>query len=60
MHAAGVKLWIVPDLDLDHHSEDDEGKPKVYKGNYHRWLLKQPGGSEWSANVGGKPGALVA
>ena len=35
-------IWIVPDLDLDHHAKDG----KVYKGNYRRFLLRQPGGSE--------------
>lgn len=34
-------IWIVPDMDLDHHSTD-----KSYPGNFHRFLLRQPGGSE--------------
>ena len=34
-------LWIVPDLSIDHHSKD-----KVYAGNLHKFLLRQPGGSE--------------
>jgi len=34
-------LWIVPDLDLDHHAGD-----VAYPGNFHRFLLRQPGGSE--------------
>ncbi len=42
---AGGELWIVPDLDLDHHGFDEDGKPKVWKGNYHQFLLRQPGGS---------------
>jgi len=29
----GGEIWIVPDIDLDHHSPD-----KVYKGNFHRYL----------------------
>jgi hypothetical protein len=37
-------IWIVPDLNIDHHT-----KEKVYKGNYHEFLLRQDGGSE-SAN----------
>lgn len=37
-------IWIVPDLNIDHHT-----KEKVYKGNYHKFLLRQDGGSE-SAN----------
>lgn len=38
---AGGEIWLVPDLDLDHHAAD-----KAYKGNFHRFLLRQPGGSE--------------
>jgi hypothetical protein len=33
-------LWILPDLDITHHS-----KEKEYPGNFHKFLLKQPGGS---------------
>ena len=35
------KIWVVPDLDLHHHATD-----KVYKGNFHEFLLRQPGGSK--------------
>lgn len=34
-------IWIVPDLDLTHHSADQS-----YPGNFHRHLLRMPGGSE--------------
>jgi glycosyltransferase involved in cell wall biosynthesis len=34
-------IWLVPDLSIDHHD-----KAKVYKGNLHQFLLRQPGGSE--------------
>jgi hypothetical protein len=34
-------IWLVPDLNLDHNT-----KEKVYVGNFHRYLLRQPGGSE--------------
>lgn len=34
-------IWIVPDLSIDHHTKD-----KVFKGNLHQFLLRQPGGSE--------------
>lgn len=34
-------IWLVPDLDLDHNQKD-----RVYRGNYHRYLLRQPGGSD--------------
>lgn len=42
--AAGEKLWIVPDLDLHHH----EGE-RVWEGNFHRFLMRQPGGCEAEA-----------
>jgi glycosyltransferase involved in cell wall biosynthesis len=38
---AGGEVWLVPDLDLNHHTKDKE-----YAGNYHNFLLRQPGGSE--------------
>lgn len=28
-------LWICPDIDVDHHSED-----KVYEGNFHKYLIR--------------------
>ncbi len=38
-------VWLVPDLNLNHHSQDGT----MYAGNYHKFLLRQPGGSN-SAN----------
>ena len=38
--ALGGEIWTVPNLNIDHHSAD-----KVYRGNLHEFLLKQPGGS---------------
>jgi hypothetical protein len=35
----GGELFIVPDLNLDHHTET-----AVYKGNFHLYLRRQPGG----------------
>ncbi len=32
-------LWIVPDLNITHHS-----KEKAYPGNFHEFMLRQPGG----------------
>jgi len=32
-------IWIVPDLDLDHNKDG-----KVYKGNFDKFLRRQPGG----------------
>lgn len=37
----GNEIWVVPDLDLNHHSPEKE-----YTGNYHEFLLRQPGGSK--------------
>jgi glycosyltransferase involved in cell wall biosynthesis len=34
------QLWIVPNLNLTHHTKD-----QAYEGNYHAFLLAQPGGS---------------
>lgn len=33
-------IWLIPDLSIDHHAPD-----KVYKGNLHQFLLRQPGGA---------------
>jgi glycosyltransferase involved in cell wall biosynthesis len=37
----GGEIWIVPDLDLDHHS-----KTAVFKGNFHKYLMKQAGAND--------------
>jgi hypothetical protein len=37
--ALGGDIWLVPDLQLDHHSAD-----QVYPGNFHIYMRKQPGG----------------
>lgn len=34
------EIWTVPNLGLDHNTKD-----KVYRGNLHKFLLRQPGGS---------------
>lgn len=38
---AGGDIWIVPDLNITHHGTDQS-----FPGNLHRFLLRQPGGSE--------------
>lgn len=38
---AGGDIWLVPDLDLNHHSTD-----QVFEGNFHEFLMRQPGGSK--------------
>ena len=37
---ADCEIWIVPNLDLNHHTADE-----VFAGNFHEFLLSQPGGS---------------
>lgn len=39
--AIGGEIWLVPDLDIAHHTTE-----KAYPGNFHRFLMVQPGGSE--------------
>lgn len=34
-------IWVVPDLDITHHSPDAD-----FPGNFHKYLLRQSGGSE--------------
>lgn len=36
------QIWTIPDLNINHHTKDD-----VYPGNFHRYLLKQEGGSNY-------------
>lgn len=42
-HGCGGEIWLVPDLNLDHHHQDG----RVFKGNFHRFMLRRPGGSEY-------------
>lgn len=35
------EIWLVPDMNLDHHSQD-----KAFPGNLHEYLLRLPGGSK--------------
>jgi hypothetical protein len=36
------QIWVIPTLQLDHHTPDN-----VYPGNFHEYLLRQEGGSEY-------------
>ncbi len=38
----GGEVWLVPDLNLTHHSKDE-----AFPGNYHRFLLGLPGGRDF-------------
>jgi glycosyltransferase involved in cell wall biosynthesis len=40
---AGGDIWIVPDLNLTHHGD------KPYPGNFHEFMLRQPGGLKEAA-----------
>lgn len=37
---AGGEIWVVPDVDVTHHSPEQD-----FHGNYHQFLMQQPGGS---------------
>ena len=37
----GGEIWIIPNMNLGHHGD------KSYSGNYHEFLLRQPGGSKF-------------
>lgn len=39
--ACGGEIWVIPDVSLTHHAAGEE-----FPGNYHEFLLRQPGGSE--------------
>lgn len=39
----GGNIWLVPDLSIDHH---DWHSDRVWRGNLHEYLLRQPGGSK--------------
>lgn len=38
--ALSGQIWVLPDMTMSHHEGD-----KAWTGNYHEFLLKQPGGS---------------
>lgn len=42
----GGEIWLIPTLKITHHTTE-----KAFPGNYHEYLLRQPGGSESSAPV---------
>lgn len=43
---AGGEIYIVPNLDLNHHTTEKE-----YKGNFHNFLCRQPGGSQCESSM---------
>lgn len=40
-NALGGEIWVIPDINLTHHAG-----ATPYPGNYHEFLLRQPGGSK--------------
>lgn len=40
-------IWCIPDMTINHHTAD-----QCYPGNYHEWLLKQPGGINDNSTAG--------
>jgi hypothetical protein len=45
------EIWIVPDINLTHWSraERTDGEYNSYPGNFHKYLMRQEGGSESEA-----------
>lgn len=37
----GGRVWLIPNLNIDHHSWTDD---RVWKGNFHKYLMGRPGG----------------
>ncbi len=42
----GGKVWLIPDMNIDHHEWATPERPegRVYKGNFHQFMMRQPGG----------------
>lgn len=49
----GEDIWIVPDLNLDHHSAPSKEYPegRVWRGNFHEFMQRRPGGSSDPARL---------
>ena len=43
-------IWLIPDLNINHHTET-----AVYEGNFHRYLMRQPEGSDYEASRSDAP-----
>jgi hypothetical protein len=48
--ACGGENWLIPDMNIDHWGMGGD-EDKVWRGNYHKFLLRQPGGSEDPSRV---------
>lgn len=42
--ALGQDIWLIPDMNINHHAGDT-----IFYGNYHKFLLRQPGGKNGPA-----------
>lgn len=40
-NAIGGEIWLIPDIDVDHNDWESD---KVYRGNFHQYMMRQPGG----------------
>jgi len=49
--AIGGEIWVVPDLSITHHAD-----LKPFPGNFHEFMLRQPGGSEYESPTCGLRG----
>lgn len=49
----GGEIWVVPDLGIDHHDAPSAEHPegRVFAGNYHEFMTRQPGGSRDPARL---------
>lgn len=41
----GGEIWLMPDLSITHHLKNPDGTYTAFPGNYHQYLMRQPGGA---------------
>lgn len=41
-------IWLIPNMNINHHTPTEE-----FKGNFHKFMLRQPGGSEFVESTQG-------
>ncbi len=46
----GGQIWLIPNLNIDHHASSGA----AYPGNFHNFMLRQPGGSDADNNREGR------
>lgn len=52
----GGKVWLIPNLNIDHNSWLDD---RVWKGNFHQYLMARPGGSQSGDWVKDRPNCKI-